>query len=112
MTKTDLLNTIIADLGENYHEDDDALLRELLDESISDALLVSNRYQYAQTDDGLNAQLDILASNIRKCAKALYLIRGAEDVKSQTQSGINSTYENAIETMTYDIIRSNKRVLM
>lgn len=110
MTKADLLSSIIADLGANYHENDDVLIEALFDEVVNDALIVSNRYQYKET--ALEAQLDILSSNIRKAVKSIYLLRGAEDVKSQSVSGLNSTFENAIETMNYDIIRSNKRVLM
>jgi len=109
MTKADLLSSIIADLGANYQQTDNELLGALLDEAVNDALIVSNRLQYK---NNLEAQLDVLGSNIRKCVKSMYLIRGAEDVKSQSVSGLSSTYENAIETMNYDIIRSNKRVLM
>lgn len=112
MTKIDLLSSIIADLGANYQEGDSYLLGALLDEAVNDALIVSNRLQYSKTDAGMEAQLDVLGSNIRKCVKSMYLLRGAEDVKSQSVSGLSSTYENAIETMNYDIIRSNKRVLM
>ena len=111
MTKQNLLSSIIADLGANYREDS-AVLGALLDEVVNDALIVSNRIQYAKTTEGLEVQLDVLSSNIRKCVKSIYLLRGAEDVKSQSVSGLSSTYENAIETMNYDIIRSNKRVLM
>lgn len=109
MTKADLLNSIVADLGANYRNDNE-VLGALLDEAVNDALLISNRFQFKDTN--LEAQLDILASNIRKCVKSVYLLRGAEDVKSQSVSGISSTYENAVEQMTYDIIRTNKRVLM
>ncbi len=111
MTKENLLSSIIADLGANYREDSE-VLGALLDEVVNDALIVSNRIQYSKTTEGLEAQLDVLSSNIRKCVKSIYLLRGAEDVKSQSVSGLSSTYENAIETMNYDIIRSNKRVLM
>lgn len=111
MTKENLLSSIIADLGANYREDSE-VLGALLDEVVNDALIVSNRIQYSKTTESLEAQLDVLSSNIRKCVKSIYLLRGAEDVKSQSVSGLSSTYENAIETMNYDIIRSNKRVLM
>ena len=112
MTKAELLSSIIADLGANYHETDNVLIEALFDEAVNDALLVSNRIQYAGTADGMSAQLGVLAPNIRKCVKSMYLLRGAEDVKSQSTSGLSSTYENAIETMNHDIIRTNKRVLM
>lgn len=109
MTKDELLSSIVADLGANYRGDSE-IVGALLDEVVNDALIVSNRIQYASSN--LEGQLDVLASNIRKCVKSMYLLRGAEDVKSQSVSGLSSQYENAIETMNYDIIRSNKRVLM
>lgn len=112
MTRENLLSSIITDLGANYHTEDSQLIGALLDEVISDALLVSNRTQLASSAEGMEEQLDILGSNVRKAVKSMYLIRGAEDVKSQSVSGLSSTYENAIETMNYDIIRSNKRILM
>ena len=112
MTKEQLIYSIVSDLGANYHDESSELLEALLDEAVNDALIVSNRSVLARTQEGLQAQLDVLASNIRKCVKSMYLQRGAEDVKSQSQSGLNSTYENAIETMSLDIIRSGKRILM
>lgn len=112
MTKQNLLSSIVADLGANYNEENSSLLGALLDDVINDALIVSNRKYLATDEAALEAQLDILSSNIRKAVKSVYLLRGAEDVKSQSQSGLSSTYENALETMTYDIIRSNKRILM
>lgn len=112
MTKENLLSSIVADLGSNYQESDSELLGALLDEVVDDALRVSGRIFMAQTDEGMSAQLDVLSSNIRKAVKSVYLLRGAEDVKSQSESGVSSTYENAVETMTYDIIRTGKRVLM
>ena len=111
MTKQDLLSSIISDLGANYKEEFAELLGALLDEVIDDALLVSGRDQLAKTDSGYEEQLKILSSNIRKAVKSMYLLRGAEDVKSQSVSGMNATYENAIETMNYDIIRTGKRIL-
>ena len=111
MTKSQLIASIVADLGANYQNDDE-LLGAIFDEVVNDALLVSGRTFLAKTDEGYETQLDVLSSNIRKAVKSIYLLRGAEDVKSQSVSGINSTFENAIETMNYDIIRTGKRVLM
>lgn len=112
MTKANLLSSIITDLGANYQNDSD-FLGALLDEVIDDAFFVSNRDQLITEKSGtvFETQLSILASNIRKCVKSIYLQRGAEDVKSQSEGGISSTYENAIETMRHDIIFSNKRIL-
>ena len=107
MTKQELKDSIVADLGANYQESDSQLLGAILDEVISDALIVSGRSFMSDQD----AQLDILSSIIRKAVKSIYLLRGAEDVKSQSLSGISSTFENAIETMNYDIIRTGKRIL-
>ena len=112
MTKENLLGSIVADLGSNYREDDSEILAAILDEVIDDALRVSGRVFLAQNSEGMSAQLDILSSNIRKAVKTIYLLRGAEDVKSQSESGISSTYDNAVETMAHDIIRTGKRVLM
>lgn len=112
MTKQDLFNSIVADLGANYRNEDSRLLGALLDDVVNDALLVSNRRWLATDDEKLEAQLSVLSSNIKKAVKSIYLLRGTEDVKSQSLSGISSTYENATETMTYDIIRTGKRILM
>lgn len=112
MTKQDLFNSIVADLGANYRNEDSRLLGALLDDVVNDALLVSNRRWLATDDKKLEAQLSVLSSNIKKAVKSIYLLRGAEDVKSQSLSGISSTYENATETMAYDIIRTGKRILM
>ena len=106
MTKTELLSSIIADLGDNYSSSDSTLLGTLIDEVVSDALLISGRASLP-----LEAQLDVLGSNIRKAVKSIYLQRGAEDVKTQALSGISSSYDNAIETMRHDIIFSQKRIL-
>ena len=107
MTKAQLLSSIQADLGDNYSSSDSDLLGALLDEVITDALLVSGRASLSDKE----AQLDVLGSNIRKSVKSIYLQRGAEDVKSQSLSGLSSSYDNAIETMRHDIIFSQKRIL-
>ena len=107
MTKQELQSSIEADLGANYQSSDSELLGAILDEVIQDALLASGRNFLPDQE----AQLGILSSNIRKAVKSIYLLRGAEDVKSQSVSGLSSTFENAVEQMTYDIIRTGKRVL-
>ena len=107
MTETELLERIKADLGANYYDGDEAILSSILSDVIEDSLLMSNRKDKAD----LEGQLSILSSNIKKAVKTIYLQRGAEDVKSNSQSGLSNTYEEATEAMLKDIIRQNKRLL-
>ena len=111
MTKQELLTQIQNDLGANYY-DESNVLSNILDDVIEDALRVSNRKQLAVTDEATSQQIGVLASQIKKATKTIYLQRGAEDVKSQSQSGLSTTYDDAIETLTRDVIRLNKRILM
>ncbi len=114
MTKNELKNSIIADLGANYQESDSELLGALLDEVINDALIISNR-QYTldiESEETLEKQITILASEIRLCVKSIYLQRGSEDVSSISQLGISSVFEDAKRKMREDIIKGNKRVLV
>ena len=99
-----VLNEVISDLGANYNSDDMSVLNNILEDVIADALMVSNR---SETENNLN----ILKSNIKKATKSVYLLRGAEDVRSNSQSGLSNTYDDVMETMLKDIIRQNKRVL-
>lgn len=105
---TTIQNEIIAELGDMYDAADSAVLYDILDDVITDALYVSNRQYKSNRDD----QLTILKSNIKKATKTIYLQRGTEDVTSETQSGISKTYDIAMETMKQDIIRQNKRLLI
>lgn len=111
MTKEDLLSSIVADLGANYRDDSD-VLGALLDDVINDALIISNRDRLVKTQVDEEKQIKFLSSNIRKCVKSIYLQRGAEDVSSQSISGLSSTYDKSIITMKDDIIKSGKRILI
>lgn len=106
MTQEELFSTIIIDLGENYRQDE-SVLRVIFDEVVSNALRFSNR-QFKVLEN----QLPILASDIRRCVKAIYLQRGSEDVKSSTRSGLTLNYEDAMERMRQDIYKGGKRVLL
>ena len=108
MTKSQLLASIIQDLGANFNSDDETLLTELLDEVINNALRFSNRRFKTNVED----QIEILAPEIRRCCKSIYLQRGSEDVSSQNTSGLNSKYTNAWERMRQDIYKSGKRILI
>lgn len=116
MTKNDLLQLIIADLGANYAQDDD-VLGALIDDVIINALSITNRRGRVLTDgeideEKLSSQLAYIAPEVKKCVKTVYLQRGAEDVGSQSLSGINSSYDDAMATLRRDLILNAKRVLI
>ena len=117
MTKETLLQSIVDDLGANYRSEDSLILGALLDETIENALDISNRKQLVSIDengyyvaDSLSNQLIILASEIRRAVKSLYLQRGSEDVSTQSNSGISSTFDNAQKRLRDDIIANGKRL--
>ena len=113
MTENELLERIKADLGANFYDGDEAILSSILSDVIEDSLLMSNREAKASSSQtAREGQLKILASNIKKAVKTVYLQRGIEDVKSNSQSGLSNTYEDAMETMLKDIIRQNKRLFI
>lgn len=97
-----LLEEIKADLADNFSASDETVLGDLLEDVINDALSMANR-------PATEAGVTVLSSNIKKATKTIYLQRGIEDVKSNSQSGLSNTYDDAMETMLKDIIRQNKR---
>jgi len=106
MTREELKATIIADLGANYQVSDANAFTTIFNEVVDNALRFSNRRLKLETN-----QLSILASEIRRCTKSIYLQRGSEDVTSQTQSGLSSSFDDAMERMRQDIVKNGKRVL-
>lgn len=107
MTRAELETSIANDLGKNFSRDDAVVFDSIFNEVVDNALRFSNRRFKTETD-----QLPILASEIRRCVKTIYLSRGSEDVTSQSQSGISSTYDNAMERLRKDIVKNGKRVLL
>lgn len=112
MTKQELKTAIVNDLGANYDSTDSGVVDSILDDVINDALLISNRFNKAQaSEEAMAKHLAVLSSDIKQCVKTLYLRRGSEDVKQQSQSGLSGTFDNANQTMRDSIIRSGKRLL-
>lgn len=99
-----MLNEIIRNLGDNYNDTDKKVLEDILDEATTNALFISNRVRNLEN-------IKLLSSEIKKYVKAAYLQRGVEDVKSQSQSGLSSTYQDAYEKMRKDIISNGKRII-
>lgn len=92
------IDKIINDLGANYRNDED-VLQDILEEVTSIASNISNR---EITDEKLFPY-------IKKAVKAMYLCRGAEGVKSKSESGVSDSYEDIVETLRNDIIKNGLR---
>lgn len=94
-----MLDKIIRDLGANYNEDDYIVLEDIISEVSSIASDISNR----------NKNDEKLYPYIKKAVKAIYLSRGAEGLKSKNESGESDSFEDVIETLRNDIIKSGLR---
>ncbi len=98
MAETSNIDKIIADLGANYKEDKE-VLEEIFEEVSSIASDISNRKKE-----------DIkLFPYIKKAIKAIYLSRGAEGLTSRSEGSISSSYEDIMEKLRNDIIKSGLR---
>lgn len=91
------IDKIITDLGANYN-DDKEVLEEILEEVTSIASDISNR-----KDDKK------LFPYIKKATKAIYLSRGAEGLTSRNEGSISTSYEDIIDKLRNDIIKSGLR---
>ena len=98
MAETSNIDKIIADLGANY-KDDKNVLEEILEEVSSIASDISSR----QEDDTK------LFPYIKKATKAIYLSRGSEGLTSRNEGSISTSYEDIIEKLRNDIIKSGLR---
>lgn len=99
-----MLDKIILDLGDNYKIGDNKVLENIIDNVTNEALLISNR-----TNDDKNKK--VLEYEIIETVKRVYLQRGSEDVSNRSESGINSSYHDAIEKLRNDIVKNGKRIL-
>ena len=92
MAETSNIDKIIKDLGPNYSKEDN-------EEVSSIASDISNR----QKND------EKLFPYIKKAVKAIYLSRGAEGLTSRGEGSISSSYEDIMEKLRNDIIKSGLR---
>ena len=99
MEETSNIDKIIADLASNYKDDKEVFLNEILEEVSSIASDISNR----QKND------EKLFPYIKKAVKAIYLSRGAEGLTSRGEGSISSSYEDIMEKLRNDIIKSGLR---
>lgn len=99
MTDTNNLNKIIADLGANYKNEDKEVLNEILEEVSSIASDISNR----KADD------EKLFPYIKKAVKSEYLARGAEGLTSRSEGSMSSSFEDIMDKLRNNIIKSGLR---
>lgn len=92
------IGKIINDLGPNYMGDDN-VLEEIFEEVSSIAADISNR----KKDD------EKLFPHIKRATKAIYLSRGAEGLTSRNEGSISTSYEDIIDKLRNNIIKSRLR---
>ena len=99
MNKVSNIGKIIADLGPNYNLNDREVLEDILEEVSSIASNTSNR---TKNDEKLFPY-------IKKAVKAEYLARGSEGMSSKTEGSMSSVFEDIIDKLRNDIIKSGLR---
>lgn len=95
---TENIDKIISDLGINYKNDEDVLL-DILEEVSSIASDISNRPKEDKK----------LFPYIKKAVKAVYLARGAEGLISRNEGSISNSFEDIIDKLRNNIIKSGLR---
>ena len=98
------IKRIIDDLDINYREDRE-VLQDILNEVTSIALDISNRK---------NTEINRikLFPYIKKAVKSIYLTRGGEGLQSRGEGSISNSYEDIIEKLRNDIIKSGLRRIL
>lgn len=96
-TKREDIDKIISDLGANYKNDEE-VLEEILEEVNSIAFDISN-----------NKNKEQLFPYVKRAVKAIYLTRGGEGLQSQNIGSMSYSYEDIINKLRNDIIKSGLR---
>ena len=92
------IDKIIADLGANYKNDKD-VLEDILEQISSIASDISNRPKEDEK----------LFPYIKKTVKAEYLARGAEGLTSRNEGSMSSSFEDIVDKLRNNIIKSGLR---
>lgn len=98
-----VLAELIKDLADNYRNDKD-VLSTILNDTISNALFVSNR-SYS------NKNIMILLPEIKEAVKSIYLQRGSEGSNSVSELGASNSFKNPLEEMKKSIVSNGKRLI-
>lgn len=94
-----MLEPIKANLGANYIESTDEVLKDIIEDMTSVACDISNRKE----DD------EKLFPYIKKAVKSEYLARGAEGLLSRSEGSISSSYKDIVEELRNNIIKAHLR---
>lgn len=92
------IDKIIADLGANYKNDKD-VLEDILEQVSSIASDISNRPKEDEK----------LFPYIKKTVKAEYLARGAEGLTSRNEGSVSNSFEDIVDKLRNNIIKSGLR---
>ncbi len=98
MADTKNTDKIIADLGANYKKENKEVLEEILVEVTSIASDISNKQKEEK-----------LFPYIKKAVKAEYLARGTEGLTSRNEGSMSSSFEDIIDKLRNNIIKSGLR---
>ena len=94
-----MLEQIKANLGENYFDNTDEVLQDIIEDMTSIACHISNR----KKDD------EELFPYIKKAVRSEYITRGAEGLLSRSEGSISSSYDNIVQKMRNDIVKNHLR---
>lgn len=92
-----MLEEIIDELGDNYNDEEEYILNDIIKRVTTVAQTLSNN------------QSEELNPYIKTCVKAEYLSRGGEGLSSLSESGKSSNFTDNIEKMRNDIIKAGLR---
>lgn len=98
-----VLTELIQDLADNYRNDKN-VLSTILNDTISNALFVSNRSYN-------NKNIMILLPEIKEAVKSIYLQRGSEGSNSVSELGTSNSFKNPLEEMKKSIVSNGKRLI-
>lgn len=98
MADTNKTEKIIADLGANYKNDKD-VLEDIIEQVTSIASNISNRKKEDEK----------LFPYIKKAVKSEYIARGAEGLTSRSEGSMSSSFEDIIDKLRNNIIKSGLR---
>lgn len=97
MADTNKVDKIIADLGANFKNDRD-VIEDILEQVTSIASDISNKQNEEK-----------LFPYIKRAVKAEYLARGVEGLTSRSEGSMSSSFEDIIDKLRNNIIKSGLR---